>query len=49
MMSYGVFQKNGEGNISGARIVKQVVLINGMPFEIKSIYGMVQDDDVAEG
>lgn len=50
MISYGVFTKNSTGDINGARIEKQVVIvskhcasplqINGMPFEIKSIYGL---------
>ena len=40
MISYGIFTKNGKNEINGARIEKQVVLINGLPFEIKSIYGL---------
>jgi hypothetical protein len=49
MISYGVFRKNGEGIISGASILKQVVLINGMPFELKSIYGMEESSEAVEG
>ena len=50
MMSYATFSKDGNGTINGAHINKQVVLINGLPFEIKSIYGMTQqDDDAAVG
>lgn len=40
MLTYLVFQKDGAGNINGTHIVKQVVLIKGLPFEIKSIYGL---------
>lgn len=47
MISYGNFRKNGDGVINGAAIVKQVVLINGMPFELKSIYGMDSEDNNA--
>ena len=49
MMSYATFTKDGNGAINGAHIKKQVVLINGLPFEIKSIYGMVQEEDCVEG
>ena len=48
MMSYATFTKDGNGAINGAHIKKQVVLINGLPFEIKSIYGMVQEEDCVE-
>lgn len=44
MISYCVFTKNSENEVSGLRVLKQVVLINGFPFEIKSIYGMAEDD-----
>lgn len=49
MISYCVFTKNGNNDITGLRVLKQVVLINGLPFEIKSIYGMVEDDNAEEG
>lgn len=49
MISYGVFKKNGEGSINGAQIIKQVILINGMPFELKSIYGMVEEGETVTG
>ena len=49
MISYGVFTKNGNGEINGAHINKQVVLINGMPFELKSIYGMESESGAVEG
>jgi E3 ubiquitin-protein ligase MGRN1 len=49
MISYCVFTKNGNNEITGLRVLKQVVLINGLPFEIKSIYGMVEDDNAEEG
>lgn len=48
-MSYATFSKDGNGVINGAHIKKQVVLVNGLPFEIKSIYGMKQDDDAETG
>ena len=55
-ISYGHFQKDKSGNITGAHIAKQVVLvsnllevnttqINGIPFEIKSIYGLTNETD----
>jgi len=40
MISYCVFTLDSQKAVIGARVVKQVVLINGLPFEIKSIYGM---------
>jgi hypothetical protein len=49
MISYCVFTKNSNNDITGLRVLKQVVLINGLPFEIKSIYGMVEDDNAEEG
>lgn len=48
MISYCVFTVDSNKNITGARVVKQMVLINGMPFEIKSIYGMSEDSDSVE-
>jgi hypothetical protein len=41
MISYCVFTLDKDKNISGIKLLKQVVLINGLPFEIKTIYGMV--------
>jgi len=32
MMNYGVFTKDGNQTITGARVTKTVVLINGIPF-----------------
>ena len=46
---YGVFEKDSEQNLKGIRIDKQVAIINGMPFECKTIYGMQQDIEVEEG
>ncbi len=40
MISYCVFTLDSQKGVTGARVIKQVVLINGLPFEIKSIYGM---------
>lgn len=31
------------------RALKQVVLINGMPFEIKTIYGLEEEHDAHDG
>jgi hypothetical protein len=39
---------DSQKNITGAKCQKQVVLINGLPFEIKSIYGMAEDHDAVE-
>lgn len=49
MISYCVFTVDSQKTITGARVVKQVVLINGLPFEIKSIYGMAEESDSVEG
>lgn len=50
LIAYCAFQKDSKQNITGLRCLKQVVLINGLPFEIKSIYGMQQEEgDHAEG
>lgn len=49
MISYCVFTLDKDKNISGIKLLKQVVLINGLPFEIKTIYGMVQEHDAIEG
>ena len=48
MISYCVFTLDSQKTVTGARVVKQVVLINGLPFEIKSIYGMVEESDSVE-
>lgn len=48
MMTYCTFTKDGEQNINGVHVTKQVALINGLPFELKSIYGMTADDHEAE-
>lgn len=48
MISYCVFTLDSAQKITGARVVKQVVLINGLPFEIKSIYGMVEENDAVD-
>jgi hypothetical protein len=48
MISYCIFVLNSQKNITGAKCQKQVVLINGLPFEIKSIYGMAEEHDVVE-
>jgi hypothetical protein len=39
-INYAHFTKDSQGNINGAHITKQVILVNGIPFEIKSIYGL---------
>ena len=43
---YCVFVENGKKKISGVRTIKQVVLIAGLPFEIKSIYGLSNPDEL---
>ena len=48
MMTYCTFTKDGDQNINGVHVTKQVALINGLPFELKSIYGMTADDGDAE-
>ena len=48
MISYCLFTVDSHKTITGARVVKQVVLINGLPFEIKSIYGMAEESDSVE-
>ena len=49
MLTYVVFQRDGNQNINGCHVDKQVVLINGLPFEIKSIYGLQNEEDAKEG
>jgi len=49
MMTYCTFTKDGDQNINGVQVVKQVALINGLPFELKSIYGMTNEDGAEEG
>jgi hypothetical protein len=49
MISYAVFTLNTNKEITGVKLIKQVVLINGMPFELKTIYGMVAEDGAEEG
>jgi len=49
MMTYCTFQRDGDQNINGVHVVKQVALINGLPFELKSIYGMAAEDGAEEG
>ena len=45
---YCVFTKDGSKKINGVRTVKQLVLINGMPFEIKSIYGLSNKNELED-
>ena len=47
-MTYGRFTKTSDNVINGIHVEKQVVLINGMPFEIKSIYGLKNTEDKDE-
>lgn len=49
MILYASFTLSGDGQINGVKILKQTVLINGMPFELKTIYGMVAEHGVEEG
>lgn len=48
-MTYCTFYKDGNGTINGVHVVKQVILINGLPFEMKSIYGLTNDEGAEEG
>lgn len=43
---YCVFTKDGNNKITGTRTIKQLVLIAGMPFEIKSIYGLKNENEL---
>jgi len=36
--------RDSEKKITGARSVKQIVLIDGLPFQIKSIFGLSHPD-----
>mmetsp|Transcript_41059 Transcript_41059/g.30198 ORF Transcript_41059/g.30198 Transcript_41059/m.30198 type:complete len:122 (-) Transcript_41059:38-403(-) len=48
-MNYGIFTKSSSTDqIDGIRIQKQLVLINGIPFEVKSIYGLSQHSEGEE-
>lgn len=49
MINYCSFTLNSEQTITGVRVLKQIVLINGLPFEIKTIYGMTEEHDAQEG
>lgn len=40
MMSYATFIKDSNQNITGARVTRQVCIVNGVPFEIKTIFGL---------
>lgn len=40
MLTYLTFTRDGNQNINGCHVEKQVVLINGLPFEIKTIHGL---------
>lgn len=48
LINYGVFEMDGENEIKGVRIDKQIVLVDGMPFEIKSIYGLGKEEGAEE-
>lgn len=41
-----MFTKDGDDKITGIRTVKQLVLIAGMPFEIKSIFGLKAQNEL---
>eukprot|EP00347_Sterkiella_histriomuscorum_P000037 403377424 len=45
---YGYFNKDGNSKINGVHIVKQLVIINGIPFEIKNIYGLDLNENADE-
>ena len=45
-IDYCVFTQDSNKKITGARSLKQIILINGMPFEIKSIFGLTNPDDI---
>ena len=51
MMTYCTFTTDGQGEINGVHVSKEIILINGLPFEIKSIYGMTSaaNENLAEG
>lgn len=49
MISYCSFMLDGDQNVSGVRVLKQTVLINGLPYEIKTIYGMADEHEAVEG
>lgn len=49
MISYCSFTMDSNQNVSGVRVLKQTVLINGLPYEIKTIYGMAEDHEAVEG
>lgn len=49
LMHFGVFTLDSTKTITGIDIQKTHVIINGFPFEIKTIYGLEQDQDATEG
>lgn len=46
-ISYCNLTKDSSGKINGVRSFKQIVLINGLPFQIKSIYGLSAPEKIA--
>jgi hypothetical protein len=45
-MNYCVLTKDSTTNmLKGVKVVKQLILINGLPFEIKSIYGLENKEE----
>ena len=49
LLHFGVFEQDANKNITGIDIKQTHVIINGLPFEIKTIYGLEQDQDTTEG
>ena len=45
-IDYCVFVMDSQKKITGARTVKQIILINGLPFEIKSIFGLSSPEEI---
>ena len=45
-IDYFVFSEDFGGKIVSARSFKQLVLVNGMPFQIKSIFGLAKPDEL---
>jgi hypothetical protein len=39
-ISYFVFTLDSKKVPNGVKCVKQIIIVNGMPFEIKSIFGL---------
>ena len=48
LMTYAAFRVNVNSEISGVQVLKQVAVINNLPFELKSIFGLESEMNAVE-